>query len=219
LSCSSGRAPGAPREVRPRTAVESSAGGLPSDRTSGTQEIGHPAAKRTRLVQARCVQRMRAAASHPVASLPAHSLATAAAPASCHTPHSAPARLIPRPQARRGRSRATCTSARMSTLKSSRGAWATGAATPPWLPRWLIKMRTRPSSSCRVGGGNKGLRTAVEHGRHSTHATPPPLAPFPGEAHSLWNAGGEGGGDLLLEVTYRPAGKGEAMYETLAGGL
>ncbi|GBF93193.1 hypothetical protein Rsub_05925 [Raphidocelis subcapitata] len=38
-----------------------------------------------------------------------------------------------------------------------------------------------------------------------------------GEAHSLWNAGGEGGGDLLLEATFRPAGKGEAFYETLAG--
>jgi len=39
-----------------------------------------------------------------------------------------------------------------------------------------------------------------------------------GEAHSLWNAGGKGGGDLLLEITYRPARLGEQMYETLAGG-
>ncbi|KAI8470608.1 MAG: hypothetical protein J3K34DRAFT_251797 [Monoraphidium minutum] len=38
-----------------------------------------------------------------------------------------------------------------------------------------------------------------------------------GEAHALWNAGGEGGGDLVLEVTFRPARRGEALYETLAG--
>lgn len=43
---------------------------------------------------------------------------------------------------------------------------------------------------------------------HAAHA---------GEAHSLWNSGGQGGGDLLLEVTFRPARQGEALYETLSG--
>jgi hypothetical protein len=38
-----------------------------------------------------------------------------------------------------------------------------------------------------------------------------------GEAHSIWNAGGPDGGDLVVDVTLRPAGAGEAFLETLAG--
>lgn len=42
----------------------------------------------------------------------------------------------------------------------------------------------------------------------------------PGEAHTLFNAGGGvNGSDLLLEVTFTPARHGEQLFETLAGQL
>eukprot|EP00775_Hariotina_reticulata_P004076 gene4076-4323_t len=40
----------------------------------------------------------------------------------------------------------------------------------------------------------------------------------PGEAHALFNAGGGSSGqNLLLEVTFKPARHGEALFETMAG--